>query len=276
VRVAHARALSSARMILSRGPAGVAAGLFSVTLWAACGGDPAAPGAISEPLALRLETPHFRIFSDQVAEATLREVADRLEAELPRFLVDLSVADVRRVTVKIWQDPTAWSTEMERYFGRRLGASGYVAGPDEIRLLVVPQLASNATHELVHCVSRYVSSTIPNNPRWLWESVALYENRELVDPRTLDYMVGGRPPTLDQLDSDVTVSRQVYEVGYLIGESVVVRWGAPALVALIRANGDTVSVLGLSRSAFEEAWFAFVRERYLSRPSAATAHLSSH
>jgi hypothetical protein len=94
--------------------------------------------------------------------------------------------------------------------------------------------------------------------------VALWQNGELVDPRTLAYMVGGRPPTLDALNAVVTASRQVSEGGYTIGEFVVARGGREALVRLIEANGDTVAVLGLSTAAFEEAWYAFVRERYLS------------
>ncbi len=46
-------------------------------------------------------------------------------------------------------------------------------------------------------------------------------------------------------------------------EFVVARGGREALVRLIQANGDTASVLGLSPQAFEETWYAFVRERYL-------------
>ena len=74
-----------------------------------------------------------------------------------------------------------------------------------------------------------VNPRFANEPRWLWESVALWENGELADPRTLDYMVAGRPPTLEQLNADVTASRQVYEVGYTIGEFVVARGGKEAL-----------------------------------------------
>ena len=124
-------------------------------------------------------------------------------------------------------------------------------------------LRRNATHELVHCVTLYANPRIANNPRWLWESVALWENGELVDPRTLDYMVAGRPPTLEQLSADVTASRQVYEVGYTIGEFVVARGGPEALVRLVQANGDTAVALGLPTPAFEEAWYSFVRTRYL-------------
>ncbi len=79
-------------------------------------------------------------------------------------------------------------------------------------------------HEMCNSVSLYVSPSFANNPRWLWESVALYENSELV----------------------------------------VARGGRAALVQLIRAHGDTAAVLGLSPAEFETAWYAYVRDRYLS------------
>jgi hypothetical protein len=164
----------------------------------------------------------------------------------------------------VWQDEAAWSAEVQRHMGRPIDTAGYVTAPDELRVRVVPQVARHATHELAHCVSLYLNPRIANNPRWLWESAALWENRELVDPRTVDYMVAGQPPTLTQLDADVMASRQVYQVGYTIAEFVVARGGQAALVRLVQANGDTASVLGLSAAEFEAAWYAFVREKYLS------------
>ena len=239
--------------------------LLGALVSAACGGDdtPTAPAALPA-LGLRLESAHFRLYTDSASEGVLQEVAGRLEEALPRYQADLGVGATRPFTVRVWQDEAAWFAEAERHFGRRIDTSGYVAGPDELRVLAVAQVARNAAHELAHCVSLYVNPGCANNPRWLWESVALWENRELVDPRTLGYMVGGRPPTLDELNADVTASRQVYEVGYTIGEFVVATGGPEALVRLVQANGDTVTVLGLSTPDFEEAWYAFVRERYLS------------
>lgn len=230
------------------------------------GGDPRAPTApaAAPALAVRLETAHFRLHTDSTPDGVLQEIAVRLEAALPRYQADLGVGATRPFTVRVWQDPAAWLAEVERHFGRRFETSGYVTGPDELRVLAVAQVALNATHELAHCLSLYVNPGSANNPRWLWESVALWENGELVDPRTLGYMAGGNPPTLDQLNADFSASRQVYEVGYTIGEFVVARGGREALVRLIQANGDAVAVLGLSTRAFEEAWYAFVRERYLS------------
>jgi hypothetical protein len=50
----------------------------------------------------------------------------------------------------------------------------------------------------------------------------------------------------------------------VLGEFIVARAGQAGLVALIRANGDTVSVLGLSASEFETAWYDYVRRQYLA------------
>jgi hypothetical protein len=40
--------------------------------------------------------------------------------------------------------------------------------------------------------------------------------------------------------------------------------GGPRWAALVRTNGNTTAVLGLSSAQFEAAWYAWVSERYLS------------
>ena len=72
--------------------------------------------------------------------------------------------------------------------------------------------------------------------------------------------MAGQPPSLAELSSlDDT---RIYEVGYLIGEFIVQRWGSAALPALIRSFGDTRSTLGVSSAEFEREWYAAVRVRY--------------
>ena len=44
-------------------------------------------------------------------------------------------------------------------------------------------MVSHLVHEFAHCVSLQVNPRIANNPRWLWESVAIYESRQSVDLR---------------------------------------------------------------------------------------------
>jgi hypothetical protein len=165
------------------------------------------------------------------------------------------------MTVRIWQDEATYFNELVRYFGVRYQATGYITGPAELRVLAVPQLATNVVHEFVHAATLGVNPAFANDPRF-WETVALYENGERVDPRSLDYLVRDAFPTLQQLNADANAGRQIYEVGYLLGEFIVTRWGRATFVELIRTNANLSSVLGLSAPEFESAWQAFVRQRY--------------
>jgi hypothetical protein len=133
-----------------------------------------------------------------------------------------------------------------------------------MRLLAVDGVALNATHEFAHIVTLLINPGFANNPRWLWEATALYVNGERVDPRTLGYMTSGQPPTLQALNSDITASVQIYQVGYTLAEFVVETYGRDALLRLVRANGDLAAVLGLTPARFERDWYAFVQARYLS------------
>lgn len=236
---------------------------LAVLVLSACRHAPTAPTGV-EPLTLRLETPGFRLFAGATSDATLRDLADRLTRARPRMAADLAVDDaaIGTVDVRVWQDEAAWYATLTSYFGQRLPAGGYVTGPTELRVLATGAVGTNVTHELAHAISLRLQSDFANNPRWLWEAVALYENGELVDPRTLAYMRQGQPPSLPALNAAVTSSRQIYEVGYTLAEFVVARRGQEGLRQLVRQHGDTEAVLQLSPAAFEQAWYAFVRERY--------------
>jgi hypothetical protein len=230
-----------------------------------CGGGTASsPTAAAETLELRLTTAHFRVFAGTTSDASVRAVADRLEAEYPRILRELNLSAVPAITVRIWHDETTYFNELTRYFGVRYSAAGYITGPAELRLLDGPRLTVNTVHEFIHAASLSVNARIANNPRWFWETVALYENGELVDPRSLDYIVRGAFPTLLQLNVDPNGGTQIYQLGYVLGEFIVSRWGPESLVRLIETNADLPAVLGVSAAEFEAAWQSFVRQRYLS------------
>jgi len=234
----------------------------------ACGTSrtPVAPSiAPLETLSLKLETPHVRVMADRAAAATLRQIADALESDYPRIAADLGGTDLRVTTASVWTDAESFYRNMEATIGRRFeGATGYVSGPADLRILDGPRASSRAVHEMVHCVTLRVNATIANNPRWLWETVATYENRELVDPRDLPYMRSGSYPTIAQLDADFNSGRQVYEVGYVLGDFIATRWGSDAFVRLVQANGDIERVLGIAVGDFERRWYAFLEEKYLA------------
>ena len=122
------------------------------------------------------------------------------------------------------------------------------------------RMLSHLVHEFAHCVTLRLNDRIGNNPRWLWESVAIYESGQSVDLRGVPYMASRQPPAFSALNSfDNTL---VYDVGYSIAEFIVSRGGRRALADLVRVNGDTSAVLGMSLDDFERQWFTFARERY--------------
>ena len=241
-----------------------AAALTLAVLSLCCGGGTASsPTAAAETLELRVTTAHFRVLAGSTPESTLRAAADRLEAEYARILQDLGLSTVPVVTVRIWQDEAGYFNELTRYFGVRYQAAGYITGPTELRLLNTPQLPVNVVHEFVHAASMAVNPRFANNPRWLWETVALYENGEFVNPASLDYIVRGAFPTLQQLNVDPNGGTQIYQLGYVFGDFIVLRWGRPAFLRLIDTNADLQGVFGLTAAEFEAAWQTYVRQRYL-------------
>lgn len=243
--------------------AGAAQAFAAAALAAACGGETTtSPSAAAETLQLHVETSHFRVLAGTTPDTTVRAAADRLEQEYGRISINLNLSGLPVMTVRIWQDDATYFDELTRYFGVRYQAAGYITGPAELRVLAVPQLATNVVHEFVHAASLAVNPAFGNNPRWFWETVALYENGERVEPRSLDYLVRGAFPTLQQLNADPNAGRQIYELGYLLGEFIVTRWGRAAYLELIRTNANLSPVLGVSTPEFEAAWQAFVRQRY--------------
>lgn len=95
-------------------------------------------------------------------------------------------------------------------------------------------------------------------------AVALYENGEFVNPASLDYVVRGAFPTLQQLNVDPNGGTQIYQLGYVFGDFIVSRWGRAAFLRLIETNADLPAALGVSPVEFEAAWQSYVRQRYLS------------
>lgn len=205
------------------------------------------------------------MLTDRADEAVLHAVADALEANYARVTSDLRTGDIAVTDAVIWQDQAAYYADMQRNLGQVYqGSAGWVRGPHAISVLVVSNTPLTAVHEFCHVVSLAVNPTFGNNPRWLWETLALYENGQFVDPSGLDYMRSGRFPTLADLTADYATGRQIYDVGYVLGQFIVSTWGMDTLLDLIRANGALDRVLGISPGAFEQRWYDWLRARYLS------------
>jgi hypothetical protein len=200
--------------------------------------------------------------------ATVAQTAARVEAEHARITRDLGVTGMSRVTVTLYPDQASLRAGVAPFVGTIPSfATGLVTGPYAVHI-VSPSAQPGAydasvadiVHEFAHCVSLVANASFGNNPRWLWETVALYEAGQLVDPRGLAYMTSLQPPTLAQLNqiSDV----RIYNVGALIGAFIVETWGRDALARLVRANGNVAAVLGVDEATFVSRWMAYTRSRY--------------
>jgi hypothetical protein len=171
-----------------------------------------------------------------------------------------------KVTVKIWSDYDNFLQAMEDDIGTRyVGATGYIYSNSEFRIFYNQEVAMTAVHEFAHIVSMQINSSIVNNPRWLWEAVALYENNEFVNPGTLSYMVNGNYPTLEELNTDYNSGNQIiYSVGFILLEYIVYTWGMDDVIGLIQNNGNINGRLGITVQEFEMGWYEFVEQKYLN------------
>ena len=231
------------------------------------GSTPSSPSDSREQLTVKLTTAHFEVRADRAPGELLNHAAGQLEANYDRITSDLRVVSLARTSVWVWQDRDSFYADMGTRGPVYYGAGGYVVNGHTVSLLVVPaasaaEFAREAVHEFAHVVSMAVNPSIPNNPRWLWETVAQYESGSFIHPTTLDYMRAGRYPSITDLDAAWNTSSQVYQVGYVLGEYIVARWGQDGLVRLIRLNGDIPGALGVAAAEFESGWRAFLHERY--------------
>jgi len=205
------------------------------------------------------------ILYDGLNVSNINAISRNLEDNYKRITGHLEVREMPKVTVKIWADYNNFLNNMENDIGiRYTGATGYVYGPTELRLYFNNQVSESAVHEFAHLVSMQVNSTVANNPRWLWEAVALYETGQFVNPSSLPYMVSGNFPTLNELNTDYNSSNHsIYSVGYVLLEYLIDKWGMDSVINLIKNNGSIAGVLGITTQEFEYGWHEFVQVKYL-------------
>lgn len=214
---------------------------------------------------ITFESDHFVYHCSEEDRDIVEAGRDSLEANYQRILSDLQVTNVDRITVRAYASADRFYDEMVRDVGTLFrGATGYILNTGELRVLVSGITPTTFIHEFAHIVSMYVNASIPNNPRWLWEAVAIYEAREFIHPNTLGYMQTGDYPTLEELSAHYNQSaHQIYQLGYVIAEFIVEAWGREALIGLIMTNGNIQSVLRISEAEFEAQMYGFIAARYL-------------
>ena len=205
------------------------------------------------------------ILFDGLTLSDISEISEELETNQHQILNTLNVINMPIVTVKIWTNYDNFLHEMEADIGiRYTGATGYVFGKEELRIYYTNQAPITAIHEFVHLVSMQINETIPNNPRWLWEAVALYLTNDFIDPKSIPNMTSGEYPNLDELNTDYNSSNHsIYNVGYVLLEYIVQTWDMNTVIRLIETNGNIREVLEITVAEFELGWYSFIESEYL-------------
>jgi hypothetical protein len=219
------------------------------------------------------KTDHFKIFYTQIDDKNIKEIADSLENNYTRIITNLRSQELPIVSIHFYPDAAGYREGVKRWIpklpawaiGNALGDSAvHMVSPDspDVRQdYNYQEMIRNTIHEFAHCVSLHINRTIANKPRWLWESVAIYESNQRSDPRRLSYLVNQKPPALKVLN-DWANPDYLYEVGYFITEYLVESKGNDVLNSLIKNNGNIQQTLNMDDEEFTRQWFAFVKKKY--------------
>ena len=214
-----------------------------------------------------LTTEHFKIWYTDLDTANIREVGGSLEANFERIVTDLQSGHLPVVNVHLYADAATLREAVKSSVPDLPSwAIGLATSVSEIHMLSpnfpkqdYQTMVRNLIHEFAHCVSLNINKSIGNNPRWLWESVAIYEANLPWDPNLLPYLKNQQPPSLTELNQ--ISNTNIYEVGYFIAEYIVASRGRAMLHALIKSNGD-LKAMGMNEEAFTKQWFQFVKRKY--------------
>lgn len=211
---------------------------------------------------------HFEIHYTELDEENVEEIADSLEANYSRIVKDLQSEELPVVKINFYSSVSDLQTAVKTLEPNLpTWAIGLATSVSQIYLLSPnhPQqdfytMIHHTIHEFAHCVSYKVNSNIANNPRWLWEAVAIYEAKHHPEPQYLSYLVNQKPPSLHELNQ--FTNAYIYEVGFFIAEFIVETKGNRGLNELIKNNGDLKGTMNLSEEEFTKQWFLFVKQKY--------------
>jgi len=214
-------------------------------------------------LTSKKSTEHFILLYSKIDSISVHHIAAKLEGDYKRILSDFKIKKLPVTTVRIYPDiagfhqainfPNAPAEVLATAFGKddfRM-VSPNTAGVDSVMLM------NGVTHEFTHCVHLNIDYS-PNNPRWLWEGVAMYESGWFFDPKEIDIIKNKKIPSLSALGNGIE-----YMLGYVVIEAIKDIWGFDTVISLIKNRGDVQAVLKLSANKFEEKIFEHIYKKYV-------------
>lgn len=217
------------------------------------------------------------IVYDDLPKSLVADVSSNLANAREQLLEYFWLGGMQKVVVKIWGDEAGFLAEQEKAIGKRYpGSFGYAAPINdetkrEIGLLQKKgqTLSQTALHEYVHLITLEVNPKFANNPRWLWEAIAIYKSEDNWHYAATPDLVISRFDSLAQQLYSSHETGAIYEIGYTIGEYIEKTWGDRAFVNLIKSNGDFSELTSKPVDVIFQDWKKFVEDTYFSGSQAA-------
>ncbi|TCT69047.1 hypothetical protein [Vibrio crassostreae] len=210
------------------------------------------------------------VLYDGTSPAIIPSIYNELLLKQAPLMKSFGLDSIPVITVRVWQSQKAYLDEQERSIGQRYAFStGYIEPKsNEIRLLYFGgEIQRTALHEFVHLLTLQINPNFANNPRWLWEAVAIYKSEDYWFHMNNRSAIKGRFDGLVQdLYNKPNSSSAVYELGYTVGEFIERSWGEGAFVDLIKSNGAPSLLTDQPIESLFYDWEKFVKTTYLSGP----------
>lgn len=221
------------------------------------------PGLLNDEPSLKVDL----VLHDSIPEIEKKAIREKIQVTSRRLFDDFNLSVKEVFHVHIWLNYFDFLDAQEQNIGQRVnGSGGYVFSKNDLALYYNETMLENVEHEFSHAASLHLNSDFGNNPRWFWESVAIYEAGEFTHPNEIEYLVMGNFPSLSELNGMLTKdgANKIYKMGYLLSEFIIHKWGREKYLELILESGDLEKVLAISTPVFEQQWEKFVLEKYLT------------
>jgi hypothetical protein len=220
--------------------------------------------AMDSLLPRRKSSEHFAFWFSDTDTVAVDSVAHYLEAQHARILRDFKLSSLPVTAVKMYPDLKSFHLAInEPDAPAEILATAF--GRNEFRMVSPskggPELMQFISHEFTHCVHLNIDYS-PNNPRWLWEGVAMYESGWFMDPAQIDQIKNRNFPALQELGNGME-----YALGYVIIEAIKDMWGFDAVIGLIKNRGNVEKVLSISGVKFEQDIFEHIYKKYVNSAS---------
>ena len=209
----------------------------------------------------RRSSEHFECWFNASDAPHIDSLLLYLEKDYARILKDFKLSSLPTTRVKIYPDLKTFHLSINQPDAPpQVLATAF--GKDEFRMVSPSQAGADIlpfiSHEFIHCVHLNIDYS-PNNPRWLWEGVAMYESGWFMDPKETDVIKNKQYPSLASLNNGLE-----YSLGYVIIEAIKDLWNFDTVIELIKLRGNVEKTVQLTQPEFDKKVFDQIYNKYFS------------